>query len=100
MRCAARRPTSLATSGATAATRVVVVGLDPQDPRRLGRAEADREDRPERDRHLAEDVARAALADDALDPVDELDRLDAPVEHREERALGARVRRVLARRRA
>ena len=53
--------------------------------------------RAERDRHLAEDVPRAALADDALDPVDELDRLDAALEHGEERALAALVRRVLAR---
>ena len=37
------------------------------------------------------------LADDALDPVDELDRLDAPLQHGEERALLALVRRVLAR---
>ena len=39
-----------------------------------------------------------ALADDALDPVDELDRLDAALEHGEERALVALVRGVLARR--
>ena len=38
-----------------------------------------------------------ALADDPLDPVDELDRLDAALEHGEERALAALVRRVLAR---
>ena len=75
---------------------VVVVRLDPQHARRLGaRAEADREDRPERDRHLAEDVADLALADDARDPVDELDRLDAAVEDGEERPLAALVRRVL-----
>ena len=43
--------------------RVVVVRLDPHDARRLRRAEADREHRPEHDRHLAEDVARVALAD-------------------------------------
>ena len=77
--------------------RVVVVRLDPHDARLLRRAEPDREHRPERDRHLAEDVPRAALADDALDPVDELDRLDATLEHGEERALAALVRRVLAR---
>ena len=62
----------------------------------LGGAEADREDGAEHDRHLAEDVAGVALADDALDPVDELDRLDPPVEHGEERALAALVRGVLA----
>ena len=37
--------------------RVVVVRLEPQDARRLGRAEPDREHRPEHDRHLAEHVA-------------------------------------------
>ena len=37
------------------------------------------------------------LADDALDPVDELDRLDPALEHGEQRALAALVRRVLAR---
>ena len=37
------------------------------------------------------------LADDALDPVDELDRLDAALEHGEQRALVALVGRVLAR---
>ena len=39
----------------------------------------------------------AALADDALDPVDELDRLDPALEHGEERPLVALVRGVLAR---
>ena len=76
---------------------VVVVSLDPHDARRLRRAKPDREHRPERDRHLPEDVSRASLADDALDPVDELDRLDAALEHGEERALAALVHRVLAR---
>jgi hypothetical protein len=51
----------------------------------------------ERDRHLAEDVAAAALADDALDSVDELDRLDATLEHGEERPLRTLGRRVLTR---
>jgi hypothetical protein len=76
---------------------VVVARLDPHDPRRLRGTEAHGEDGPERDRHLAEDVARATHTDDALDPVDELDRLDATLEHGEERALAALVRRVLAR---
>jgi len=77
---------------------VVVVGLDAHDARLLRRAKPDREHRPECDRDLSEDVPGAALADDALDPIDELDRLDATLEHREERALGALVRRILARR--
>ena len=55
----------------------------------------DREHRPERDRHLAEDVAGRALADDPVEPVDGLDRLDAALEHGEERALVALLRRVL-----
>ena len=64
---------------------MVVVRLDPEHARRLGaRTEADGEDRPERDRHLAEEVADVALADDARDPVDELDRLDRAVEDGEE----------------
>ena len=76
---------------------VVVMGLDAHDARLLGRAEPDRENRPECEWHLAEDVPGMAFADDALDPVDELDRFDATLEHGEERALGALVRRVLAR---
>ena len=62
-------PTSLPTSGTSAATRVVVARLQPHHARGLGGAEADREDRAEHDRHLAEDVARVALADDARDAV-------------------------------
>jgi hypothetical protein len=76
--------------------RVVVVSLDPQDARRLGSTKANREHRPEHDRHLPEDVPWVALADDALDPVDQLDRLDAAGEHGEERALAPGVRRILA----
>ena len=49
--------------------RVVVVGLDPDHPRLLGRAKSDREDRAERDRHLPEDLADLPLADDPFDPV-------------------------------
>ena len=75
---------------------VVVVGVHPHDARALGRAEAHGEDRPEDDRHLPEQVSRLALADHALDPVLELDGLDAALEHREQRALAALVGRVLA----
>jgi hypothetical protein len=75
--------------------RVVVVRLDSQHAGRLGRAEADGEERPQRDRHLAEDVADRALADDARDSIDELDRLDPALEHREERAFASLVGRVL-----
>ncbi len=99
IRWAASLPTSCADVRRHGRDGVVVVSLDPHDARRLRRAEPDREHRAERDRHLAEDVSRASLADDALDPVDELDRLDAALEHGEERALAALVRRVLARQR-
>ena len=63
-------------------TRAILDKLEAQHPGPLGRTKADREDRPERDRHLAEDVARLALADDALD-LAELDGLDAALEHGE-----------------
>ena len=76
---------------------MVVARLEAHDARGLRGAEPDGEDRAERDRHLAEGVARLPLADDALDPVDELDRLDPALQHGEQRALGALVRRVLAR---
>ena len=76
---------------------VVVMRLDPHDPRLLGRTEPDRKHGPERDRHLPEDVPRVALTDNALDPVDELDRLDATREHGEERPLATLMHRVLTR---
>jgi len=73
------------------------VRLDPHDARLRRRSESDREHRPESHRHLSENVTRTALADNALDPSDELDRLDATIDDREERALVALVHRVLAR---
>jgi len=79
---------------------VIVVRLDPHDARLLGRPKADGEHGPERDRNLPEDVPRVALADDSLDPVDELDRLYPTLEHGEERALPTLVHRVLVRREA
>ena len=63
---------------------VIVVNLDAHDARSLRRAKAHRERGPERDRGLTEDVPRATLTDDALNPVDELDRLDATLENGEE----------------
>jgi photosystem II stability/assembly factor-like uncharacterized protein len=65
------------------------------DPRRLRRAKADREHRAEDDRELPEDLPRQAPADDPLDAVGALHRLDTTVEHGEQRALVALVRRVL-----
>ena len=76
---------------------VVVLRLHPHDTGRLRRPEADREHGAERDRDLTEDIARVSLADDTLDPVDELDRLDPPLEQAEERTPAALVHRVLAR---
>ena len=77
--------------------RVVLASLDAHHARRLGSAEAHRERRPERDWHLAEEVAHTPSAEYALDPIDEPDRLDASFEDREQRALLARVDRELAR---
>ena len=77
--------------------RVVIRRLDPHDPGRLGSAKPDREQRPKRDRNLAEDVAGTSLADDAVDSIDELYRLNSAVEHREQRPLLALVRCVFAR---
>ena len=76
------------------------MGLDPHHARRLRGTEAHREDRPERDRDLPEHVPWLTLAEHALDPVDEPGGLDATLEDREQRALGALVRGVLARREA
>jgi hypothetical protein len=64
--------------------------------RRFGRAVAALVRRAEDDRHLAEDLARRALADDALDAVDDLGDLDAAGQHHEQRALVAFVHGVVA----
>ena len=47
---------------------LVVVQVDPEHTRRLRCAEAAGVEHPERDRHLAEDVTRLPLTDDALHP--------------------------------
>ena len=75
---------------------VVIARLNPHHARLPCCAEPHREDRPEHDRNLSEDVPRVALSDDTLDPVDGLDRLDQSVEHGEERPVVARVGGVLA----
>ena len=77
--------------------RVVVPRPDAHDPRRFGGTEADREERAERDRNLAEQLPRPALADHALDAVDGFHRLDPTLEHGEERTFVALVDDVLAR---
>ena len=64
-----------------------MVRLDPHHPRRLDGAETDGEDRAERDRNLAEELARVTDPDRPVDPVDEPGRLDLSVEDGEERAL-------------
>ena len=78
--------------------RVVIVGLDPHNARLLGSPEPDREDGAEDYRDLTEDVSRVPLPDDALDPVDELHRLDPALQDCEERPVVTLVRCVLARR--
>ena len=83
--------------GRRGCNRVVLLGLDAYDARRLYGAEAHRERRAERHRHLADQIAHATSAEDPLDPVHEPDRLHAPCEDREERPLVARIDRVLAR---
>ena len=83
---ACERPDGLDEPRLLGGDRVVVVRLDAHHARRLRCTESDREHGAERDRHLAEEVAGVALADDARDAVDELDRLDAALEQGEERA--------------
>ena len=79
---------------------VVVVGREPHHARRLGSAKPDGKHGSERDRHLAEHIARLPYADHGLDPVRGLDGLDSPFEQPEQGALAALVRRVLARNQA
>ena len=75
---------------------VVVLRLDSHHPGLLSRTKSDREDRAERDRDLAEEVARTALADDAWNPVDQLHGLDSALEQGEQRLPFALVRGVVA----
>ena len=74
---------------------VVVARVEPHHTGCLCGAKPDREDCAERDRHLPEHLAGRTLPDRALDPVDDLDGLDAPLDEPEERLLAALVRRVL-----
>ena len=69
--------------------RVVVLGAEAHHACRLGGAKAERKRCPECDRHLAEELALGAAADDTLHPVDERDGLQTPLEHGEQRALVA-----------
>ena len=76
---------------------MVLVRVEAEDTGRLGGSEPDREDRPERDRHLAEDVSGDALADDGRNAVVDPHRMDASFEQAEERPLALRLGRVLVR---
>ena len=87
----------LRNTGRNGGDGVKVLRLEPGDARFRRGAESGGKHRPERDRDLAEDLAGAPVADDALDSVDELRRLDVTLEQREERALVAFARGVLAR---
>src|SRR5215211_2198780 len=75
---------------------VVVLGLDPHHARGFRCTKANRKHCSESDRHLAEDVSGTAFAHNALDPVDELDRVDPTLEDGEQRALAAFGDRILA----
>ncbi len=66
---------------------LVVVQIDPEHTRRFHCAEAAGIEHSERDRHLAENVTRLPLTDDALHPVDAPDHLDPTFEEAEERPL-------------
>ena len=71
--------------------------LDAHRPGRLCCAEPDREDRPQRDRHLAEEVTWMAFADELRSmPSTSLTTSMRPSRSGEERSAVALVRRVLA----
>ena len=76
---------------------MVVARFNPHHTRGHGGAEADWEHGPERDRDLAEEFAGIPPADHALDAVGALDRLDATVEHSEQRSFASLSCRVLPR---
>ena len=69
--------------------RIVLLNLDPHDPRRLGRAIAAGEGRAEGDGNLTEDRSGKAPAERALDPVERFDDFDPAGENRKERRLSA-----------
>jgi hypothetical protein len=72
------------------------VQLDAHHARPDGGTEADREHSPQRDRHLAEDIAWHSFTDDALHPIHNLDGLNPAIEQREQRAIISLVRCELA----
>ena len=75
---------------------VVLLGIDPNDTRRLRRSIAADERPTEGDRHFAEDLARKTPADRALDSVGSLGDLDPAREHHEQGTLFALVNRILS----
>src|SRR5262249_44758431 len=83
--------------GDRSSDRVVVVRLNLEAARRLGSAKAGGMGHAEDDRHLAEYLARAALAQHAFRAVDKPDRLETALEDTEQRPVVALVTYVLAR---
>src|SRR5262249_26969100 len=65
--------------------RLVIVELDPEHPSLLCRSEPGGMEHSEGDRHLPEDVAGLALADDALDAVGSPQPLDSARQDAEQR---------------
>ena len=85
----------LADLGHRRSQRVIVPRLESHHARRLGRAKADREHRPQHDRHLAENIPDKTLTQNAINAIHRPDRLDPPLDHGEQRALVTFVGRVI-----
>ena len=86
----------LAEIGHRGRKRVIITRLKSHHPGRLGGAKPDREHRPEHDRHLPENVTRITITKHPLDTINDPDRLDPPLDHREQCPLITLVRGVLA----
>jgi transposase len=76
----------------------VVVKVDPENPRRLNRAEPGRVKHPERHRHLPDHLTRLPLTDHTLHPVEAPQHLDSSLENTEQRPFVALVHDELTRR--
>ena len=77
--------------------RVILLRIHSNDARGFRRAIAADERPAEGERNFAEDLARGAPADRALDAIDPLGYLDLARDHRKEGTLFAFVNRILAR---